>query len=152
MSRSVLSIVGGGIAKVWSWIDAFRRFLLNFIFLILLIIALVAMFSGGSKPTLQDKTQLVLSLDGRIVEQKNPKLLFEIFRRGKARFGDGIEFRYFGKDVGEPGGLGLLGAAIVADPRTPPATRAKLELVSAARAFAADSLGLPARDAAAQGR
>lgn len=36
---------------------------------------------------------------GRIVAQKNPKLLFEIIRRGKARFGDGIEFRYFGKDV-----------------------------------------------------
>lgn len=36
---------------------------------------------------------------GRIVEQKNPKLLFEIFQRGKARFGDAIEFRYFGKDV-----------------------------------------------------
>lgn len=38
-------------------------------------------------------------------------------------------------------------ADLVADPRTPPATRAKLELVLAARAFAADSLGLPARDA-----
>ncbi len=38
---------------------------------------------------------------GRIVEQKNPKLLFEIIRRGKARFGDAIEFRYFGKDVEE---------------------------------------------------
>ena len=38
-------------------------------------------------------------------------------------------------------------AELVADPRTPPATRAKLELVLAARAFAADSLGLPARDA-----
>ena len=36
---------------------------------------------------------------GRIVEQKNPKLLFEIFRRGKERFGEAIEFRYFGKDV-----------------------------------------------------
>ena len=36
---------------------------------------------------------------GRIVEQKNPKLLFEIFRRGRARFGAEIEFRYFGADV-----------------------------------------------------
>lgn len=36
---------------------------------------------------------------GRIVEQKNPKLLFEIFRRGKERFGDRIEFRYFGADT-----------------------------------------------------
>ncbi len=36
---------------------------------------------------------------GRIVEQKNPKLLFEIIREGKRRHGDAIEFRYFGKDV-----------------------------------------------------
>ena len=36
-------------------------------------------------------------------------------------------------------------AAVVADPGTDPATRAKLELVLAARAFAADSLGLAAR-------
>ena len=37
--------------------------------------------------------------------------------------------------------------ALVADASTPPATRAKLELVLAARKFAADSLGLPAKDA-----
>ena len=36
---------------------------------------------------------------GRIVEQKNPKLLFEIIREGKRRHGEAIEFRYFGKDV-----------------------------------------------------
>ena len=36
-------------------------------------------------------------------------------------------------------------AAVVADPATDPATRGKLELVLAARAFAADSLGLAAR-------
>lgn len=89
MSRSVLSIVGGGIAKVWSWIDAFRRFLLNFIFLILLIIVLVAMFSGGSKPTLQDKTQLVLSLDGRIVEQKASNFQQELAGLSGQRQSDG---------------------------------------------------------------
>jgi predicted aminopeptidase len=38
-------------------------------------------------------------------------------------------------------------ADLVADPRTPAATRAKLQLVLEARTFAADSLGLPARDA-----
>lgn len=36
---------------------------------------------------------------------------------------------------------------LVANPSTPPATRAKLELVLAARRFAVDSLGLPAKDA-----
>ncbi len=43
--------------------------------------------------------KVVVFYAGRIVEQKNPKLLFEIFRRGRERFGEGIEFRYFGKDV-----------------------------------------------------
>ncbi len=44
---------------------------------------------------------------GRIVEQKNPKLLFEIIREGKRRFGEAIEFRYFGKDVEEIEKAGL---------------------------------------------
>ena len=43
--------------------------------------------------------KIVVFYAGRIVEQKNPKLLFEIFRRGRERFGEGIEFRYFGRDV-----------------------------------------------------
>jgi hypothetical protein len=38
-------------------------------------------------------------------------------------------------------------AALVADSNTPPATRAKLQLVLAARQFAVDSLGLVAKDA-----
>ena len=38
-------------------------------------------------------------------------------------------------------------SGIIADGATPAATRAKLELVLAARQFAADSLGLPAKDA-----
>lgn len=44
---------------------------------------------------------------GRIVEQKNPKLLFEIIRRGKERFGERLEFRYFGKDTQEIDRAGL---------------------------------------------
>jgi glycosyltransferase involved in cell wall biosynthesis len=36
---------------------------------------------------------------GRIAPQKNPELLFAIFRRGRERFGDTIAFRYFGGDV-----------------------------------------------------
>ncbi|MCE1236275.1 MAG: glycosyltransferase [Hyphomicrobiales bacterium] len=44
---------------------------------------------------------------GRIVEQKNPKLLFEIIREGKRRHGAALEFRYFGKDVEEIEKAGL---------------------------------------------
>ncbi|MDK9695094.1 MAG: glycosyltransferase [Siculibacillus sp.] len=52
-----------------------------------------------------DKT--IVFYAGRIVEQKNPKLLFEIIREGKRRFGDTIEFRYFGKDVDRIEAVGL---------------------------------------------
>lgn len=44
-----------------------------------------------------DKT--IVFYAGRIVAQKNPKLLFEIIAAAKQRFGAAIEFRYFGKDV-----------------------------------------------------
>ncbi len=44
-----------------------------------------------------DKT--IVFYAGRIVEQKNPELLFAIIAEGKRRFGAAIEFRYFGKDV-----------------------------------------------------
>lgn len=50
---------------------------------------------------LPKSAKTVVFYAGRIVEQKNPKLLFEIFRRGRERFGEAIEFRYFGKDVEE---------------------------------------------------
>ena len=48
---------------------------------------------------LPETEKTVVFYAGRIVEQKNPKLLFEIIREGKRRHGDAIEFRYFGKDV-----------------------------------------------------
>jgi glycosyltransferase involved in cell wall biosynthesis len=44
---------------------------------------------------------------GRIVEQKNPKLLFEIIREGTRRHGGRIEFRYFGKDADRIAEAGL---------------------------------------------
>lgn len=53
-------------------------------------------FSPRPLPT-GDKT--IVFYAGRIVEQKNPKLLFDIIAEGKRRFGDTIEFRYFGKDT-----------------------------------------------------
>jgi glycosyltransferase involved in cell wall biosynthesis len=43
--------------------------------------------------------KIVVFYAGRIVEQKNPKLLFEIIREGRRRHGANIEFRYFGGDT-----------------------------------------------------
>jgi len=76
LSPSVIRRLGPRLAHVDAWFDD--------------------RFTAAPMPA-GEKT--VVFYAGRIVEQKNPKLLFEIFRRGRARFGDAIEFRYFGKDV-----------------------------------------------------
>ena len=50
-------------------LDTSRRILLNFLFLLLLIVLVVA-FSSGAGKRLDDKTALVLNLTGRLVEQQ----------------------------------------------------------------------------------
>lgn len=56
------------VSGLWSWVDAARRTLLNLVFLLLLVF-LVAGFLGRGAPKLQDKTALVLNLQGPLVEQ-----------------------------------------------------------------------------------
>src|SRR5450830_257173 len=68
MSRSVASTLRGGLGRVWRFIDASRRAVLNLIFLVILIALLYAIFGGGVKP-LGNKTMLVLNLNGQLVEQ-----------------------------------------------------------------------------------
>ncbi|QBE65235.1 signal peptide peptidase SppA [Pseudoduganella lutea] len=68
MSRSVFSYVRGGIGRVWRFIDASRRAVMNLIFLVIVIALLYAIFGGGVKP-LGEKTMLVLNLNGQLVEQ-----------------------------------------------------------------------------------
>lgn len=68
MSRSVFSYVRGGLGRVWRFIDASRRAVMNLIFLVIAIALLYAIFGGGAKP-LGDKTMLVLNLNGQLVEQ-----------------------------------------------------------------------------------
>ncbi len=68
MSRSVFSTVRGGIGRVWRFIDASRRAVVNLIFLAIVVALLYAIFGGGVKP-LGDKTMLVLNLNGQLVEQ-----------------------------------------------------------------------------------
>ena len=68
MSRSVASTLRGGLGRVWRFIDASRRAVLNLIFLVILIALLYAIFGGGIKP-LGNKTMLVLNLNGQLVEQ-----------------------------------------------------------------------------------
>jgi protease-4 len=68
MSFKPLTSLRRGIGMFWRGLDATRRFLLNALFLLIVIVVLVSMFSGGVKP-LVSKTALVLELRGDLVEE-----------------------------------------------------------------------------------
>ena len=68
MSFKPVSSLRRGIGMFWRGLDATRRFVLNALFLIIVIAILVTMFSGGVKP-LTAKTALVLELRGALVEE-----------------------------------------------------------------------------------
>lgn len=68
MSRSVFSYVRGGFAWFWGAVDRSRRATMNFLFLLVVVLLIAAIFGGGVKP-LGDKTMLVLNLEGALVEQ-----------------------------------------------------------------------------------
>jgi len=66
--KAIFKPVGWVFAKAWWLLDGTRRALLNLLLLALLIALVVAFVTRGPKP-LQDKTTLVLNLDGALVEQ-----------------------------------------------------------------------------------
>ncbi|MGX4642364.1 signal peptide peptidase SppA [Massilia sp. SYSU DXS3249] len=68
MSFKPLTSLRRGIGMLWRGLDATRRFVLNVLFLIIVIALLVAIFGGGAKP-LGEKTSLVLELRGDLVEE-----------------------------------------------------------------------------------
>jgi len=68
MSFKPLSSLRRGIGMFWRGLDVTRRFVLNSLFLLLVVVLLVAVFTGGPKP-LVSKTALVLELRGDLVEQ-----------------------------------------------------------------------------------
>ena len=57
-----------GFGAFWRALDATRRAVFNLIFLLIVIAILIGIFGGGAKP-LQDKTTLVLDLQGPLVEE-----------------------------------------------------------------------------------
>ena len=69
MSFKPLSSLRRGLGALWRGLDATRRFVLNLIFLLILIAIVWAMFGGGLKP-LAPKTALVLDLKGELVEER----------------------------------------------------------------------------------
>jgi protease-4 len=69
MSFKPLSTLRRGIGSLWRGLDATRRFVLNLLFLLILIVLFWAIFGGGLKP-LAPKTALVLDLKGELVEER----------------------------------------------------------------------------------
>jgi protease-4 len=69
MSFKPLSSLRRGLGALWRGLDATRRFVLNLIFLLILIAFAWALFGGGLKP-LAPKTALVLDLKGELVEER----------------------------------------------------------------------------------
>lgn len=70
MIRSLFAWVGRWLYRLWRVIDVSRRLVLNLIFFGLLTAIIVAA-SHNTPPILQNKTTLVLTLSGRITEQRN---------------------------------------------------------------------------------
>ena len=68
MSFKPLSFLRRGFGMFWNALDATRRTVFNLLFLLLLIIIVTALFTGGPKPIVE-KTALVLELKGAMVEQ-----------------------------------------------------------------------------------
>ena len=68
MSSKPKSTLRRGFGMLWRGIDATRRTVLNILFLLIVLVLLIALFSGGAKPVTA-KTSLVLELKGEIVEQ-----------------------------------------------------------------------------------
>jgi protease-4 len=69
MSFKPLSSLRRGVGALWRGLDATRRFVLNLLFLIILVALVWGMFGGGLKP-IAPKTALVLDLKGELVEER----------------------------------------------------------------------------------
>lgn len=66
--KTLVSPVWWLLKKIWWVVDGMRRALFNLILLLLLVALVWGLFSGGPKP-LRDKSTLVLSFNGPLVEQ-----------------------------------------------------------------------------------
>ncbi|MET0983058.1 MAG: signal peptide peptidase SppA, partial [Telluria sp.] len=73
MSIKPMTALRRAFGVFWRGLDATRRFVLNMLFLIIVIALLWAMFGGGAKP-LGQKTSLVLELRGDLVEEHSSGL------------------------------------------------------------------------------
>ena len=70
--KRIFTIIGALIRSVWRLISFLRQFILNFIFLGIFGVIALAFLERDERPLLQEKSALLLDLNGPIVEQKSP--------------------------------------------------------------------------------
>lgn len=68
MASSPFRAIGQGIKWMWNAVDSSRRFVINFIFLLIVIFLVIGLFSSN-KVKVEDKTALILNFRGMLVEQ-----------------------------------------------------------------------------------
>lgn len=68
MAFSPFRAIGQGIKWIWNAVDASRRFVINLIFLIIVLFLVIGLFSSN-KIKVEDKTALILNFKGDLVEQ-----------------------------------------------------------------------------------
>lgn len=82
MSFSPIRFIGQGFKFLWKAIDVSRRFVLNILFLAVLVILAIAIFSVPGKK-LNENTALILDLKGNLVEQHSGGLRDSILAEAK---------------------------------------------------------------------
>ncbi|MBC3875342.1 signal peptide peptidase SppA [Undibacterium flavidum] len=68
MAFSPFRAIGQGIKWIWNAVDASRRFVINLIFLFIVLFLVIGLFSSN-KVKVEDKTALILNFKGDLVEQ-----------------------------------------------------------------------------------
>ena len=68
MAVSPFGRIGQAIKFIWNAVDSSRRFVMNFIFLLIVIFIVTSMFSSN-KVKVEEKTALVINFKGDLVEQ-----------------------------------------------------------------------------------
>jgi protease-4 len=82
----------GWFARIWGWVDSTRRTVVNLIFLAIVLVLLISLFSGGGIKV-KDKTALVLALNGPIVEQLHGGVRDRITREAQGQDTDQMQLR-----------------------------------------------------------
>jgi protease-4 len=75
----------------WRSLDAVRRAILNLLFLLIIILLAIAIFSGGKR--IDDKTALILDLKGTLVEQQSGNVREQLVSEAQGDTKENVQLR-----------------------------------------------------------